>query len=742
MSNIANNTRRAGLSRRDLLKATTGLTFVIGMSGVLAACSGGQVADTATGGVDPNVWLHIAPDGLITVQVPAAEMGQGPMTALPLILAEELDANWADIRPVQVTEIKKEFGNPFFGGIIYTGGSRAVDDYYMPLRRAGAQARRFLIDAAAAHWGVPAAEISTEPSTVVHAASGRRLSYGDIAGFAVVPESLPEVADSDLKDPKDFRLIGFNQARLDLPGKVSGQAQYAMDVQVPGMVYAAIQHAPVEGETPQAIDDSRTRAVAGVTDVVVLENAVAVIGTTVEATRLGKDLLDITWSETAPFRTANSEAVLADYSAAAHDLSRKGTYWSDHGDVDAAFGDAQDIVTAEYFADHVYHAQMEPLNATAAVNEAGDGAEIWCGTQSQTLTIMTAAKTLGTTQDKIKLNQMYLGGGFGRRAELKPTYLIEALQLSKTLKKPVKVIWSREDDLQNGWFRPATAQLMRAAFDADGNVVAWNHRMAGPSVLEFYNTIRWSKADGKDVISMLGSEIDNYRIPNVRAEHVMVGRQARLSPWRGVATGYTKFAVESFVDELAEARGEDPIAFRLNRLNISDRARRMVEAVAEASNWGGSRAPGRALGVSMVEYHHSVAAGVFEISLNERTGEVKVHNVWVAADPGRVIQPLNVEMQLEGSIIYGIGQALTEQVTIENGEVQQSNFHDYHVLRMNDVPDIHVQVFSTDNPPSGVGELSLPLTSGGIANALKALTGKRLRHLPMTGERVLAALKA
>lgn len=732
---------RTTLTRRSLLKGTAGLTFVISSAGLLAACkdSGAPEIDD---GIEPNVWLHIASTGEITVQVPAAEMGQGPMTSLPLILAEELDADWADVRPVQVTVPKKEFGNPFFGGIVYTGGSRAVDDYYMPLRRAGAQARRLLIDAAAAHWSAPASELTTEPSVVLHAASGRRLGYGAIAAFADVPKTLPHVADDDLKNPADFRLIGKDTARIDLPLKIAGKPIYAMDVRVPGMVYAAIQHAPVEGERPLTVDDAATLEVPGVLGVISLENAVAIIGETVEATRYGKDALAVEWSTSSPFRSVNSDDVLKDYSAAAHDLGRKGHYRMDEGDAEAALAAAAETVSAEYFADHVYHAQMEPLNATAHANEAGDGAEIWVGTQSQTLTLLTAANTLGTTQDKITLHQMYLGGGFGRRAELKPTYLIEALQLSKILKKPVKVIWSREDDLTNGWFRPTTAQLMRAGFDAEGNVTAWSHRMAGPSVLEFYNTIRWSKADGNDIISMLGSEIENYQIPNKRAEHVMTPRHARLSPWRGVATGYTKFAVESFVDELALTRGEDPIAFRLERLGISDRARRVVEAVAEKSGWGKPRQDGRALGAAMVEYHHSVAAGVFEISLDEQTGAIRVHTVWVAADPGLVIQPRNVEVQLEGSIIFGISHALYERVTIRDGMVQQSNFHDYNIMRMTEAPDIHTIVMPTDNPPSGVGELSLPLTGAGIANALQALTGKRLRHLPLTPDRVLAALRA
>jgi len=729
-----------GISRRGFLAGVGGLTLVY-MAGNSFALKG-VLKESAARAFHPNVWATIETDGRITIMGPAAEMGQGSLTALPLIFAEELDADWADVVPVQVSELRPEFGNPTFGGLIYTGGSRAVADYYKPLRLAGAQARRLLMKAAAAHWRVPLDEVATEPSVVVHGASGRRLTYGAIAGFAEVPETLPEITEADLKSPADFRLIGRDTPRKDGAAKVTGQAQYAMDVQVPGMVYAAILHAPVEGERPVKIDDRETLKVAGVLRTVELDHAVAVIAETVEATRFGKDVLDVTWSTDSAIRATGSSRTLAAYSAAANDLSRTGTPWRKQGDVDAVFTKANKVIQAEYQCDYVYHAQMEPLNATARVSESGDAAELWTGTQSQTLSVLAAAKVLGTKPDKITLHQMLLGGGFGRRAELEPTYVVEAVQLSKLLKTPVKVIWSREDDIQNGWFRPATAQVMRAGLDKDGNVIAWNHRMAGPSVLAFYNTWRWSKSKGRDIISMHGSDLRTYAIPNILAEHVIEGRQARLSPWRGVATGYTKFAVESFVDELAHAQKMGPIAFRIQRMNIGRRARRALEAVAKDANWGGSRGPGRALGIAVVDYFASVAAGVVEISLDRATGKIRVHNVWVVADPGLVVQPRNVRMQLEGAAIYGLGQSLSERITIKEGAVQQSNYNDYLVMRMIDVPDIHARLLPSDMPPSGVGELALPLTGGAIANAFFALTGKRLRHMPLTPERVRDALKA
>ncbi len=731
----------AAVTRRGFIKGAAGITFVIGASGLVAACEVAEEVAEATG-IVPNIWLRIASNGVITILAPAAEMGQGSMTALPLILTEELDADWGHVKVEQISRAKKEYGNPRFGNLMYTGGSMAVSGYYTILRTAGAQARRILINAAAARWDVPAAELSTEPSVVVHKASGKRLSYGDIAAFAEIPETLPEITDADLKAPADFRYIGHDMPRVDVPLKVRGEAQYAMDVRVPGMVYAAILHAPVEGETPVSIDDAATREVAGVVDVVTLDNAVAVIGDTVEATRFGKDALSVEWTTNLPARKHGTESDLAAYSKAANNLELKGTPWRAEGDFDAAFAAADKKLTAEYHCDYVYHAQMEPLNATALVNEAGDGVEIWAGTQTQTLTTMAAAKALGTTPDKIELHEMFLGGGYGRRAELEPTYLLEAIELSKRLKKPVKVIWSREDDIENGWFRPLVAQVMRAGLDGDGNVVAWNHRLAGPSVLEFYNSVRWSMQNGRDVISMLGSELADYGVPNILAEHVMMDRRARLSPWRGVATGSTMFAVESFIDEIAHEQGEDPVEFRLKRLLKSDRSRHVLETVAEMAGWGKPRPEGRALGVAFAGYHASLAAGIVEISVNEKTGRIKVHKFWAVADPGTVVQPLNAQTQLEGAIIYGLSHALTERITIENGQVQQSNYHDYHVMRMAELPEIETRVLSTGNAPSGMGELGLPMTGGAIANALFTLTGKRLRRLPLTADRVLEAMKA
>ena len=730
-----------GISRRGFLAGVGGLTLVYAAGNSFALK--GVLKESAARAFQPNVWATIETTGRITIMGPAAEMGQGSLTALPLIFAEELDADWSDIEAVQVSKADKVYGNPIFGRLLYTGGSAAVRGYYLSLRLAGAQARRLLMEAAAGHWRVALSELTTEPSVVVHGASGRRLTYGAIAGFAEIPATLPKITEADLKNPKDFRLIGHSMPRLDIPAKVVGAAQYAMDVQVPGMVFAAVLRVPLEGQHPISVDDRAARAVPGITDIVALDDGVAVVARTVEATRDAKAVLEVVWSPSPKTKTFDSRRDLDAYAAAAGDLSRQGVPWQAKGDAPAALKRAHEVHQAEYRCDYVYHAQMEPLNATAWVNEAGDAAEIWSGTQSQSMTTLAAAKLLGIRPDKITFHQMLLGGGFGRRAELAPRHVMDAVLISKRLNKPVKVIWSREDDVQNGWFRPLVAQVLRAGLDAHGNVIAWHHRVAAPSVLAFYNPVRWSMQKGRDVISMLGAEVSNYAIPDILAEHVIMDRRARLSPWRGVGTGYTKFAAESFVDELAQAQKMDPIQFRLEKLLVNaPRARTVLKTVAAMAGWGQTLPRGRALGMAFAGYHTSLAAGIAEISLDRATGKIRLHNFWAVVDPGLAVQPKNVETQVEGAIVYGLGQSLSERITIEDGTVQQSNYNDYLVMRMMDVPDIHVRVLSTDHPPSAVGELGVPMTGGAVANAFFALTGKRLRHMPLTPERVRQALKA
>jgi isoquinoline 1-oxidoreductase beta subunit len=729
-------------SRREFLKGVGGLTVVISSTGLITACStedAEQIAQSPGTDLTANIWVTVGTDDIVTIQYPGTEMGQGTSTSLPLVLADELDADWDNVVVETVAFHDEAYGNPFFQNMLYTAGSLTVQAYFDRIRRAGAQTRRLLVESAAAHWGVPVSELQTEPSVVVHTASGQRLTYGEIAGFTEVPETLPEIADDELKAFGEHRYLGSDIPRRDMPAKTDGSAEFGIDVQVPGMVYASVLRAPVEGETAVALDDSSALDVAGVTDVLVVPDGVAVVAETYEASKWGKEALQVTWSETSSFRQANLETDLEESRRRAEDMSLSGNAWRSTGDLEEPFANAEQIVEATYLSDPAYHAAIEPMNATAHVTEDGKAAELWVSTQTQSLSILGASEFLDTTPDKITLHPMYIGGGFGRRALRRQKYAEDALYISREIGRPVKVIWTREDDVKTGAFRNAAAQLMRAAFDVDGNLTGWHHRVAAPRVLEYMNPPRWEASNGRDVIAMLGSESSRYDIPNFLAEHIETERRSRVCAWRGVATSYTKFAAESFIDELAVSRGMDSLEFRQNLCHNNPRALNVLETVAEMADWSRPR-DGTALGLSLAGYGATFGGGIAEVSVDRNTGIVTVHNFWLAADAGYLLQPSNSAAQLEGNVVFGISNTLKERLNIEGGMVQQSNFYDYQVMRMNEMPNIEVRAISTDNPPTGMGEIGLASVSGAIANAVFAATGARVRHLPLTPERVLAAL--
>lgn len=728
------------LSRRDALVGSAGLTFVIGTSGLVGMTGTSGAAAASGAGLAPNAWVRLDADGLVTIMLPATEMGQGSSTALPLILAEELDADWSKVRVEQVSTDDRTYGNAAFGGILYTAGSSAVSAYFDTLRKAGAQARRVLLEAAARFWAVPMAELSTNPGYVVHAASGRQLSYGAIAALPDLPTTVPDLGDEDFKPREAYRLIGADVPRRDVRSKTDGSARYTIDVQVPGMAYAAVLRSPVEGEMPLSVDTGDVGAIPGVLRTIKLPDGVAVVAERIEAALAAKDRLTVAWSASAPARAFDSDADLQSYAAAAADLDRHGAPWAERGDARAALARAARVIEADYLTDYAYHAQMEPLAAVAAVDADGNGAEIWVGTQSQTFSLRTAAEALGTTPERIRMHAMTMGGGFGRRAAYDQEFLRDALLLSRELGRPIKVVWTREDDVRNGWFRPMTAQKLRAGLDSDGRVIAWNHRLAGPSVLASFNPGRWDRVKPKDVISMLGSESRFYAIPDLLAEHVILDRRARVAPYRGIGAGYTSFAAEAFVDEVAAATDVDPLAFRLRLVGADPRARRVLETVAAMSDWSRPRT-GTALGVAFAGYGSSMAAGVAEVAVDRAKGAIAVHRFWAAVDAGLIISPKNTEAQVEGAVVFGLSGALKERITIRAGEVEQSSFYDYPILRANEVPEIAVRILPSDGPPTGVGELGTPMTGGAVANAVATLTGRRLRHLPFTPERVASALR-
>jgi isoquinoline 1-oxidoreductase beta subunit len=624
---------------------------------------------------------------------------------------------------------------------MYTAGSNCVTSYFKPVRQFGAQVRRVLLDNAAKHWGVPADELTTEPSVVVHAKSGRKLSYGEIARFAEVPAQAPEVDPAALKSPGAFRLIGKDVMRVELAGKVDGTAQYSIDVQVPGMLYGAVLRAPVEGSGIEQLDDAKAKAVAGVVAIVKLPYGVGVLAETPWAAFEAKDALarTVSWTKSGKAWGFDSDKGMEAFAAVARDLNAEAKVWDKVGDLAAQMPKSASIIAADYRCDYAYHAQMEPLNATASVSPAGDAAEIWCGTQSQTMAVEATAKALGISRDKVTLHDMLMGGGFGRRGHRDEEFIVDAVLMAKAAGRPVKVLWSREDDVHNGRLRPITAHHLRAGLDPSGRLTAWHHRVAGDRVTPYMDPVRYNATGGKDFILMRGVELPSYDIPHQLSEQIYQDTGVRTSPLRGIGFTANKFVTEAFLDEVATKHGLDPVAFRLELLKNAPRGRKVVETVARMAEWGRKR-DRHGLGFAFIDYSGSLLGGIAEASVDRRTGQIRVHDFWCAMDCGIEVQPDNILAQTESSIVYGLGMALTERISIKDGAVEQSNFYDYQVMRMSDLPRLHIELIPTENHPTGVGQMATPLIAPAISNAVAQLTGVRLRETPMTPERVKKAL--
>jgi isoquinoline 1-oxidoreductase beta subunit len=720
------------LSRRAMLKGTAGLTLAFAIAprlleGEALASSGGKL----------NAYVSIAPDGAITIMAPAPEMGQAVNTSLPLIIAEELDADWSKVK-VQQSPIATAYDHPIFKSQ-FVVGSLTVRGYWMPCRIAGAQARRVLIDAAAGRWGVPATELTTEPSAVVHKASNRRMSYGEIAGFAQAPEKLPEIKPDQLKPVAEFRLIGKDVPRIDVPDKASGKPLYAIDVQVPGMLYGTLARAPVRGSGPSSFNRDEIKAQPGIVEAVALDHGVGIIGNSIEAVFKARAKLKAQWRE-ARGSKVDSEKDLQEYLAHVRDPAQKGVVGRKTGEAESAIAGAAKVVASDFTTDYVYHAQMEPHSATAWVK--GDGVEVWSGTQWPSKSVAEAAKAAGVAPEKVTFHPMQMGGGFGRNAFVE--YVIDAVLLSKAVGKPVKMIQSREDDVAAGRFRPMTAQRIEVGLDGSGKITGWRHRIAAETVVPYvYGQARMDAQKGVDHIVFAGADMPHYDVPAHIADHIYEERGVRTAAWRGIGAGYTNYAIEVVLDELARQAGKDPLEFRLALLK-DPRAKKVVERAAQLADWGRKR-EGRALGVAfgklgLPPVGFSMSGTVAEVSLDRASGKIRVHNIWTAVDVGLPVQPKNIEAQVESSIIYALGSALKERITIKNGQVEQSNFHDYELMRQSDIPQMTVEVIRSGEIPLPVGELGIPGTVPAVANAVLALTGKVLRDAPFTPERVKKAI--
>ncbi len=728
---MTTNTLQSGVTRRQFMIGAAGLTFTVLIDGCAVMRTeerggAGLATMPADGSLNVNAWASIATDGTIYIANPAVEMGQGSQTAIPLIIAEEMDDD-------------KVYGNPGFRGLMYTAGSATVTGYWDVARTFGAQVRRVMMENAARKWEVPLAELSTEPSTVVHAKTGRRLGYGEIAAFARIPATAPVIKPEELKKPEQYRLIGKDVMRVELPSKVNGTAQYSIDVQLPGMLYGAVLRGPVEGAAPAAIDDAQARAVAGVVRIVPMAFGVGVIAETPWAAFEAKNALKVTWDRRARAFGHDSDRAIPVYSAAARDLGRAGKPWDTVGDARSAMQKAAKIYESEYVCDYSYHAQMEPLNSVASVSPAGDACEIWCGTQSQTMAVAAVAKALGIPVEKVKLNLTLLGGGFGRRGHRDEEFVVDSVLLSKEVKRPVKVLWTREDDVHNGRFRPLSVHFLRAGLDASNRIVAWQHRVACDEITAFQDPVRYKGGGEKDFLAMAGSELRTYDIPNRLSEQLPQETGIRTSSLRGIGFGPNKFATEAFLDEVAAKHGLDPVELRVQLLKNTPRGQAVIRAVVEMSDYRRKR-PGRGLGFSFIDYSGTMVAAVAEVSIDKTRGKINVHDFWLALDPGIAVHPDNVVAQTESSIVYGLGLALTERITIRDGAVQQSNILDYGVPRMHDIPELHIKLMSTPNRPTGAGQMATPVVAPAIASAVFAASGARVRHTPFLPERVRAAI--
>jgi isoquinoline 1-oxidoreductase subunit beta len=726
--------------RRRFMIGAAGFSFgiAVGAPGLLGV-PGAQAQGAKSIVLNPWVTLHT--DGTVVIQSPAAEMGQGSLTALPVILADEMDAEWSKVRIVPSPPDDKVYGNPLFGGLQYTAGSATVTGYFNTLRQFGAQVRYVLLDNAAQRWGVPLAEVSSEPGAALHAKSGRRLTYGEIAAFAKIPAQAPQVEVEPVTKAQ-FRLVGRDLPRIDVPGKTNGTAQYSIDVQVPGMIYGAILREPMEGAAPEKIDDAAARAIEGVIGIVPLKFGVGVLADTPWAAFKAKSALKVTWSRKAKGWGYSSDKGYAQFAAVSKDPQAKGVAWEAVGDAPGNLARAAEVFEGEYRADYAYHAQMEPLNSVAAVSAAGDTCEIWCGTQSQTVAVTAVANALGIPESRVKFNGMLLGGGFGRRGNRDVEFIVDSVLMSKASGRPVKVMWTREDDVHAGRFRPLYVNRIRAGLDDRGRIIAWHHRVVSDRVLAFMDPVRYKTSKGRDNIAMRGTELPTYDIPHRFAEGLQQDTGMRTAPLRAIGVGQNSFANEVFIDELAAKLGVDPVQFRLRQLAgtpLAQRARHVIEEAAKMADWG-RRRPDRGLGFAYLDYTGTQLAGVAEVSINRQSGEIRVHDFWCVIDAGIAVQPDNIIAQTESSIVYGLGLALSERITIADGAVQQSNFFDYHVPRQQDMPRMHIKLIQTRNHPTGAGQMATPLVPSAIANAVFQLTGVRLRQQPLLPERVKLAL--
>jgi isoquinoline 1-oxidoreductase beta subunit len=714
---------RRKIERRDFLKisvaASGGLLIGLQFPGI-SATSSAQSSSALGGSTNsfmPNAFVRIGTDERVTVIVNHSEMGQGVYTSLPMLLADELDADWTKVG-FEPAPVDPKYNHPAFG-IQMTGGSSSVYSGLQQFREAGAAARAMLIAAAAQQWNVSATDCRTESGAVLN--GSRRLTYGQLASAAA---KLTPPEHVQLKDPKDFRLIGKPIKRLDTPEKLNGGAVFGIDVKLPGMLTAVIARPPIFGATMKSFDDTRARSMPGVKKIVAIPAGVAVIADTFWQAKTARDALRLEWDEGSMQNFSTSEMM--------HQFRERakspGTSVRKDGDAEGALARAAKKVEAVYEVPYLSHLMMEPLNC--AVDLRADSCEVWTGSQFQTIDRANAAKIAGLPPEKVQLHTTFLGGGFGRRANPQSDFVVEAVYVAKAAGAPVKVIWTREDDMQGGWYRPAFLHAIEGGLDASGNAVSWRSRLVGQSIMAGTPfAAAMMKGKGYDPASVEGVDDLPYEIPNLTVESHQAEIGVPVQWLRSVGHSHTAFATECFMDELAGAAGKDPYQFRRALLQKHPRHLGVLDLVAQKAGWDKPLPKGMGRGIAVHFAFESYSAHVAEVSVED--GNVRVHRMVCAIDCGQYVNPGIIAAQTEGGAIFGASAALYQELTFEKGRLQQTNFNSFPVMRMNECPQIETYIVDNHEKSGGIGEPGVPCAAPAIANAIFAVTGKRIRKLPI-----------
>jgi len=710
----------ATLGRREFIKTSAALGggLIVSLHFSALGASKPGTMEAGPNAVAVTAYVRIGPDESVTIVANHSEMGQGVYTSLPMAINEELEADWAKIHVVPAP-VDAVYNHPVFG-MQMTGGSTSTAAEWSHYRKMGAIARTMLVQAAAQQWNVDVASCHVEKGVVIHAASSRRASYGSLAD-AAAKTTMP--ADVPLKPPEKFEIIGKPTRRLDTPSKVNGTAQFGLDVNLPGMLVAVVARPPYFGGKVAKLDSTRALKVHGVKTIEQIPAGVAVIADGFWPAKRARDLLVIDW-DPGPNGSLSTEEMLHEFSETA---KKPGDIAKKVGDPTSALASAAKTLTTEYDVPYLAHAMMEPLNCV--VDLRGDSCEIWTGTQFQTVDRMRAAQVAGLPPEKVEIHTTFLGGGFGRRANPASDFVSEAVSVAKIAKAPVKVIWTREDDLRGGWYRPMWHDRFVAGLDASGDPIAWTHTIVGQSIMQGTLFESFGIKNGIDSASVEGAADILYNFPNLQVDLHTPKIGVPVQWWRSVGHSHTGFSVEAFFDEVAHAGGKDPYELRRKMLAGQPRMLAVLELAAQKANWGSKLPPGVGRGIATHFSFESYVAQVVEASVEK--GAVRVHRVVCAVDCGRVINPDTVKAQMEGGIVFGLTAALKTEITLKDGRVQQSNFNDYPMLRIFESPKIEVYIVPSTENPTGVGEPGVPPVAPALANALFAATGKRVRRLPI-----------